>query len=104
MLSDTAPSPEGASFTRMSTAHEVLWINQNMSVRTTHDSGTANVFRLPRLTFEGNRFRVAEQVLGLMSNLIQFSSNQGGDGGTVYVVQHETPGLHRRPTQWLYHS
>jgi hypothetical protein len=62
-----------------------------MSVSTTHEGGIANVFRLPRLTFEGNRFIVAEQVLGLMSNLIQFSSNLGGDGGTVYVVQHALP-------------
>ena len=98
VLSDTAPSTEGATFTRMSTAHEVLWINQNRRVATTHESGAQNRLRLPRLTFVDSRVRIAEQVLGLISNLITFSSNPRAQDGTVYVVQHSPPTYARHPT------
>jgi hypothetical protein len=94
VLSDTALNLDGASFTRMSLEYEVLWIDHDLKIYTTHDTGNrfiGNWFRLPCLHFEGTRFSVAGDLLGLMSDLAHWSNNPVTQEGTIYIVQHNTP-------------
>lgn len=98
MLNDTDPNSEGATFTRESPEYEVLWINRNLTVSTTHEMGVNHRVRLPRLTFEGGRFLILEQVQRLMANLATFSNNPGAQDGTLYGVQHALPTYVEHPT------
>jgi len=89
---------EVADFTRESTVHEVLWINRNLTVSTTHEIAIGNILRLPRLTFEGRRFVIADQVQSLLADLVLWSNNPGAQDGTLYVVQHTLPTYVEHPT------